>query len=73
MKKNVIWISGFVLLFLLNLAVEFFILPTIGLDNTPKNDIYFKIWWLAVGTWLIIGRILIDRYLIGEIGEIGEI
>ncbi|NND05192.1 MAG: hypothetical protein HKN87_02330 [Saprospiraceae bacterium] len=61
MNKKIIWFLGFVILFLINLAVEFFLLPLWDLDNTSRNDIYFKIWWLAVAGWFFFGFILLTR------------
>ena len=55
MKHLVIWIAGFVVLFLINFIVEFILLPLWNLDNTPKNDIYFKLWCVAVGIWFLYG------------------
>ncbi|MEN8116563.1 MAG: hypothetical protein ABFS16_06260 [Bacteroidota bacterium] len=58
-KRNIIWGLGFVLLILVNIIVERFLLPYWGLDNTDKNDIYFKSWWIVVGLWLLFGRMLL--------------
>ncbi len=55
-KRNILWILGFVVLFLINAAVELILLPLWGLDNTEKNDIYFKILWIVVVIWLLFGR-----------------
>ena len=55
MKRLIFWGIGFVVLFLINLLVEFFLLPLWELDNTDKNDIYFKCWWIVVGIWLLFG------------------
>ena len=59
MKRNIIWGLGFVVLFLINAIVELILLPLWGLDNTPKNDIYFKGWWVIVVIWLLFGRIFL--------------
>ncbi|MBT8448294.1 MAG: hypothetical protein KJO69_01305 [Gammaproteobacteria bacterium] len=61
--KYIYWFSGFVVLFVFNVIVEAFVLPAIGLDNTPKNDIYFQIWWLVVITWLFFGLPIINKKL----------
>lgn len=57
-KQNIYWAAGFLLLFIINVLVEAFVLPAFNLDNTPKNDIYFKIWWIVVILWLLTGRIV---------------
>jgi len=54
-KRLLIWLSGFIVLVLIDLLVEFFLLPLLGLDNTPKNDIYFLFWWIVVGIWFFFG------------------
>jgi len=54
-KRLIIWGIGFVVLALIDFIVEFFLLPLWGLDNTPKNDIYFQSWWVVVGIWLLFG------------------
>ena len=56
MKRVAIWVAGFVVLFLINLLVEAFLLPTWGLENTTKNDLYFQLWWVAVGIWFVFGN-----------------
>lgn len=55
LKKYLFWGLGFVILFLLDLVVEFYLLPLWGLDNTPRNDIYFIVWWIIVLLWLVFG------------------
>ena len=54
-KHLLIWIFVFVLLFVFNALTEAVLLPWWGLDNTPKNDLYFKIWWGVVAVWLLFG------------------
>jgi len=54
-KRLITWLSGFAILFLIDLLVESILLPMWGLDNTPKNDIYFKLWWLIFVLWLVFG------------------
>ncbi|MDB9779917.1 hypothetical protein OAB54_06720, partial [Flavobacteriaceae bacterium] len=49
------WGIGFAVLFLFNVFVEVIILPFIDLDNSPRNDIYFQVWWLCVVLWLVFG------------------
>lgn len=49
------WISGFAILFLINLVVEFVILPNMGFDASPRNDIYFQLWWVGVVGWFLFG------------------
>ncbi len=55
MKRYVLWGTGFVLHFIINMVVELILLPSWGLDNTEQNDIYFQIWWIVVGLWLVFG------------------
>ena len=54
-RRLIIWIFGFVVIFLLNILVENVLLPKLDLNNTDKNDIYFKAWWLVAGIWLVVG------------------
>ena len=54
-KRLIFWGVGFIVLFLINALVESLLLPLLGLDNTPKNDIYFQMWWIVVGIWLLFG------------------
>lgn len=61
MNRHLIWIGGFVALFLFNVVVEVFVLPALDLDNTPRNDIYFQTWWLVVITWLLVGLKLLRK------------
>ena len=44
MKRFVFWVAGFIVLFLMDLLVEFILLPLWGLDNTEENDTYFQSW-----------------------------
>lgn len=53
---------GFVLLFAINLAVEFLLFPALNLDNTDKNDIYFKVWWLVVAAWFLAGLSILQSF-----------
>ena len=50
-----IWVLGFFVLFLFNAFVEAILLPRWGLDDTPRNDIYFQCWWAVVGLWFLFG------------------
>ena len=59
MKRFVLWVGGFIALFLIDLLVESIFLPLWGLDNTEKNDIYFQSWWIVVGLWLLFGMKLL--------------
>ncbi len=54
-KRIIFWLIGFVILFLIDVLVEALLLPYLGLDHSEKNDIYFKLWWVVVGIWLLIG------------------
>tara|TARA_B110000259_G_scaffold6172_1_gene6806 strand:- start:700 stop:903 length:204 start_codon:yes stop_codon:yes gene_type:complete len=61
LKKQTLWLIGFLDLFLINVLVESIILPYLDLENTPKNDLYFQIWWLFVIVWLFFGKKLLDK------------
>jgi|TARA_B110000967_G_scaffold45477_1_gene45790 hypothetical protein len=61
LKKQTLWLIGFLDLFLINVLVESIILPYLDLENTPKNDLYFQIWWAFVITWFIFGKKLLDK------------
>lgn len=61
-KTLVLWGIGFVVLFAINLLVELVLLPLMGLDNTPRNDIYFQSWWVVVGFWLVFGNMILERF-----------
>ena len=54
-KRGGVWMVGFIVLFAINAFVELFVLPHWGLENTRKNDLYFICWWIAVGSWLVLG------------------
>ena len=59
-KRLLFWFLGFVVLFLSNVLVESLILPSWGLENTPSNDLYFKMWWMLVGVWLVFGFTIVS-------------
>ncbi len=61
MKRFALWGAGFAVLLGFDLLVEAFVLPAVGLDGTPKNDLYFQAWWIAVGAWFLFGLPLLDR------------
>jgi len=54
-KRLLLWIAGFAILFLFNVFVEVVVLTYLDLHNTDKNDIYFQLWWIVVGIWLLFG------------------
>lgn len=58
-KRLIKWGSGFLVLFLINVLIEAVFLPLLDLDNTDKNDIYFQIWWIVVGIWLLFGLLFL--------------
>lgn len=62
MKRGLYWICGFVALFVVNVVVEAIVLPALDLHDTPKNDLYFQLWWVAVGLWLIFGLTILARF-----------
>ena len=72
MKNFLLWSAGFAFLFLFNLFVEFLVLPTLNLDNTPKNDLYFQVWWLCVGVWLVFGNMILSSLAKRKSNENGE-
>jgi len=72
MKRVVLWVAGFVVLFLINALVELVLLPLWGLDNTDKNDIYFKSWWVAVAIWLLFGLKFLGLSKADELEESGR-
>ena len=55
LKRVVIWGLGFVVLLLFDLFVEYVIFTALDFHNTPKNDIFFLIWWIVVGLWFLFG------------------
>lgn len=59
-RQVLLWGAGFVLLFLFNALVELVFLPLWGLDDTPRNDLYFKAWWIAVVLWFFCGHRLLN-------------
>lgn len=61
-KRLLLWGAGFVFLFAVNAVVELLILPLIGLENTPRNDIYFQSWWVVVGFWLVFGNTILSAF-----------
>ncbi len=62
-KKNlIVWVIGFVILFLIDILVESILLPYWGLDYTDENDIYFKLWWVVVGIWFLFGLVFLKHF-----------
>ena len=55
------WVVGFVFLFFFNVLVEQIVLPFLDLDDTPKNDIYFQIWWICVLFWFLFGWVILKK------------
>ena len=44
LRRFLLWCSGFIVLFLINVLVEVFVLPRWGLEDTQRNDVYFLSW-----------------------------
>ena len=61
MRRLVLWVAGFVVLLAVNAVVELFLLPYWGLDNSPRNDIYFRGWWAIVAAWLLFGNLILIK------------
>ena len=55
------WVVGFVFLFFFNVLVEQIALLFLDLDDTPKNDIYFQIWWICVLFWFLFGWVILKK------------
>ena len=55
------WGVGFGVLFFFNVLVEQIVLPFLDLDDTPKNDIYFQIWWICVLFWFLFGWVILKK------------
>tara|TARA_B110000046_G_C13020511_1_gene410901 strand:- start:241 stop:627 length:387 start_codon:yes stop_codon:yes gene_type:complete len=55
------WVVGFGFLFFFNVLVEQIVLPFLDLDDTPKNDIYFQIWWICVLFWFLFGWVILKK------------
>ena len=55
------WGLGFGVLFFFNVLVEQIVLPFLDLDDTPKNDFYFQIWWIFVLFWFLFGWIILKK------------
>ena len=60
--RLIVWVVGFVVLFAINALVELVILPRWGLNNTQKNDVYFKLWWFVVGVWFVFGNAIVAAF-----------
>ena len=58
--RMLIWLFGFLVLFLVDVFVEGFVLPRLGMENTPQNDLFFQTWWLLVGLWFMGGNAVIS-------------
>ena len=50
------------ILFLINVLIEVLVLPKWGLNNTAKNDIYFRSWWFVVGIWFLFGNWILAAF-----------
>ena len=58
MKPNrffIIWIIGFIGLFIFDLIIEGFVFEWLEWNGKTKNDWFFKVWWGVVIIWFIYG------------------
>ena len=44
----ILWILGFVVLFVFDLFIEGVVFEWLELNGTTKNDWFFKVWWVAL-------------------------
>ena len=51
----ILWILGFVVLFVFDLFIEGVVFEWLELSGTTKNDWFFKVWCVAVVIWLLYG------------------
>ena len=52
----IIWIIGFIGLFVFDLFIEGFVFEWLEWNGTTKNDWFFKVWWGGVVIiWFIYG------------------
>ena len=51
----ILWILGFVVLFVFDLFIEGVVFEWLELSGTTKNDWFFKVWWVAVVIWFLYG------------------
>ena len=47
----IIWIIGFIGLFVFDLFIEVFVFEWLEWNGTTKNDWFFKVWWGVVIIW----------------------
>ena len=58
MKPNrffIIWIIGFIGLFIFDLFIEGVVFEWLEWNGTTKNDLFFKVWWGVVIIWFLYG------------------
>ncbi len=51
----ILWILGFVGLFVFDIFIEGVVFEWLELSGTTKNDWFFKVWWAAVVIWFFYG------------------
>jgi hypothetical protein len=51
----ILWILGFVVLFVFDFFIEGVVFEWLELNGTIKNDWFFKVWWVAVVIWFLYG------------------
>lgn len=61
LQRTVLWLAGFALLFAVNALVELLILPQLGFEDTPDNDVYFQSWWVLLGLWFVFGNSILTK------------
>ena len=49
------WITGFHLLFWAEMVMEAIVFTLIDFHDTDANDVYFKVFWVLVFAWGVIG------------------
>ncbi len=51
----ILWILGFVGLFVFDIFIEGVVFEWLELNGTTKNDWFFKVWWAGVAIWFFYG------------------
>ena len=51
----ILWILGFVGLFVFDIFIEGVVFEWLELNGTTKNDWFFKVWWTGVAIWFFYG------------------
>ena len=50
-----LWILGFVSLFVFDLFIEGVVFEWLEWNGTAKNDWFFMVWWGLVSAWFLYG------------------